>query len=294
MLRGMTVRRVLLGLGMMMLLGAQTCTVPNSRYPDYGNVPPGSYLQSCEAARVVYGATLVAQCPTDHGRFVEASLRLPCRGDIANEGGRLICRAGYDGGYDRGAPTGSYQRVCRNERLLRGDLLTAECADRFGRWSETSLRLPCRDDIASEDGRLVCRGTGYDTGFDDAPIGSYRQSCRDPRVYGGDVLVAECRDRFGRYLETDLRLPCRGDIANEGGRLTCLGGGYPPTGYPGIGGDGGLPRGGFVESCTSPRVRDGILTANCPDRFGRPLFASLRLPCDGWVENADGRLVCRR
>jgi hypothetical protein len=55
----------------------------------------------------------------------------------------------------------------------------------------------------------------------DAPNGSYLNSCRYAEERGG-VLYAECRDSSGRYRSTSMSLRgCRGDIANNGGRLYC-------------------------------------------------------------------------
>jgi len=64
-----------------------------------------------------------------------------------------------------------------------------------------------------------------------APGGSYRDTCRDLRVYG-DVLSAECRSGWG-WRRSQLNYKrCYGDIANEGGFLVCRGnrGPFPPFG----------------------------------------------------------------
>ena len=57
-----------------------------------GNVPPGSYLQSCIDPSLS-GNTLTARCETTYGRMDFASLRGVdrCRGDISNINGQLTC-----------------------------------------------------------------------------------------------------------------------------------------------------------------------------------------------------------
>lgn len=287
MTRGALLRRLVLGAGLMMALGAQTCAVappPTGGLPGSYDVPRGSYLGSCENARVIFGDRLVAECRDPVGRYVESDLTLPCRGDIANDRGRLVCQGG-NAGYD--LPDGSYRGSCRNIDVVRGDLLVADCRNDRGGYFQTSLRLPCADDIANENGQLVCRRGG--PGYGIVPEGSYRRSCRNAEVMRGDVLVAECRNIFGHYAGTSLNLPCRGDIANEGGQLVC------DRGDGGYGGGFGVPRGSYLQSCRDPEVvRDNLLIADCRDISGRYVSASLTLPCYGDVANDRGRLVCRR
>lgn len=276
--------RLALGAGMMMALGAQTCAIAPPPGGGYYDVPRGSYLASCVEPRIVYGNTLVADCRDPRGLLYETSLRLPCQGDIANENGQLVCNRD-DGGYAGQPPEGSYRSSCRGERVERGDLLVAECRDRRGRYYETSLRLPCRGDIANDNGQLVC---GRDSDYGRVPDGSYLSSCREAEVVRGDILVAECSDRRGRWVETSLRLPCRADIYNDNGQLACgradggYGGAYPP------------PDGPYRLSCTGiDVVRGDLLIAECRNYTGRYVQTSLQLPCYGLVDNNGGRLVCR-
>lgn len=54
------------------------------------------------------------------------------------------------------------------------------------------------------------------------PPGSYRESCRDFVTSYENVLTAVCRTMNGEERRSTLSLPgCRGDIANDDGRLTC-------------------------------------------------------------------------
>jgi len=65
----------------------------NGRYGNgYGNVPSGSYQQSCTNA-VMRGGTLTATCPGNGGSMTTSIDARSCRGgDIANVNGRLQCR----------------------------------------------------------------------------------------------------------------------------------------------------------------------------------------------------------
>lgn len=126
------------------------------------SVPPGSYLNSCRDVRVVAG-WLKASCQDRSGRWVEATTAPSwCApgNDIANEDGRLTCKAGAaGGGFGERAPPGSYMASCRDIRMVAG-WLKASCQDRRGRWVEaTTAPSWCTGgrDIANEDGRLTCR-----------------------------------------------------------------------------------------------------------------------------------------
>lgn len=56
-----------------------------------GIYPPGSYLQSCQDAKVVNG-WLQASCADTRGRWHNTQIPLSqCRGDIGNMNGRLAC-----------------------------------------------------------------------------------------------------------------------------------------------------------------------------------------------------------
>ena len=65
------------------------------------------------------------------------------------------------------------------------------------------------------------------------PGGSYVESCREIRTFGGTVS-AVCRRMDGSWERTEVR-GCRGGIANMNGHLTCGGGreGYGSSYGPG-------------------------------------------------------------
>jgi Beta/Gamma crystallin/CVNH domain len=194
-------------------------------------VPPGSYQSSCDNVSVI-DDTLRARCETEDGNWMNSRLNdySECDGDISNIDGRLSCtRADDDPGDgpddDRGdrVPRGSYQQTCQNERVESGDLI-ADCADRNGRLrhSELANHRFCRGDIANDNGILSClRNNDGDDDYT-VPTGSWRATCRDHRV-SRNVLFAECRDRFGRWVETSVDLRgCRQGVANVNGRLVCV------------------------------------------------------------------------
>lgn len=213
-----------------------------------GGTPQGSYGDTCRNAHID-GDTLVAECRTSGGDWRRTSLDnyRQCRGDIANNDGGLRCQRGDEGRGGRGnedrgdgGPQGSYRDSCRNIHIDGNDLV-AECRTRDGDWRRTSLDnyRECRGDISNDDGRLRCqradedrggRGSddrgGYGGGYE--PPGSYAQTCRNIRAEHGD-LEADCRTRYGewRHSSLDNFRDCRGDIANDNGRLVCSsGGGY--------------------------------------------------------------------
>ncbi|MCE9522777.1 MAG: hypothetical protein K8S25_10140 [Alphaproteobacteria bacterium] len=190
-------------------------------------VPPGSYQGSCSSISS-YGGTLRAQCRTRDGDLIESRLEnyRDCDGDIGNDNGSLTCAMNDDANPGGGAsvPPGSYQSSCQNERVDGGDLL-ADCADRNGRTRHSELQnfRRCRDDINNDNGELRC-GDNDDAGNDGdftVPSGTWRASCRDYRVTR-NVLVAECRDRYGRWVDSSVDLrSCRLGVSNVNGNLVC-------------------------------------------------------------------------
>lgn len=205
------------------------------------NIPSGSYQNSCQNIDADW-QRLSAVCRKRDGQWNYSTLEdyRRCRGDIANDNGRLVCRdgGGYndddgyhdDGGYnDDGyndpdwTPRGSYQQSCRRIEADRNSL-TAECRDRNGRWRYTELENynRCRGDIANIDGMLRCERRDDDhSDSGDWPRGSWRNSCINPRIYGS-MLYAECRNRFGRFMQTSIDYRrCNREIVNVDGRLVC-------------------------------------------------------------------------
>ena len=96
---------------------------------------------------------------------------------------------------------------------------------------------------------IAALGGAQAQGYNAPPPGSYWQSCQKVRVVGTaqQVLVAECRDRSGRWSSTSLEFEdCRSEITNQDGALTCLKGGRGPGGWQGGGyGNGGYQGGGY-------------------------------------------------
>jgi hypothetical protein len=92
--------------------------------------------------------------------------------------------------------------------------------------TETNSNVDDNDRAGRDDGDRG-RGDG-DRGRGDwdragwQPPGSYQETCRRIQVERGD-LEADCRTRSGswRHSELDKARECRGDIANDNGRLVC-------------------------------------------------------------------------
>jgi CVNH domain len=258
----------------------------------YGRGPRGSYQQSCRDIRVS-GDDLIARCQERDGDWREARLDhfQWCRGDISNEDGGLRCAGEYyQGGYREG-PQGTYQQSCRYVQV-RGDDLIARCQERDGDWRDARLDHYqwCRGDIANDDGRLRCAGQYYEGGYREGPRGSYQQSCRDIRV-SGDDLIARCQERDGDWREVrlDHYQWCRGDIANDNGRLRCAGE-YQQPGYRGAAGPGGS----YQQTCRDIRVSGDDLVARCQTRSGgwRNTTLDRFNRCRGDITNDDGNLRC--
>ncbi|WP_022969483.1 CVNH domain-containing protein [Arenimonas oryziterrae] len=179
-----------------------------------GNIPAGSYQQTCRDASV-RGSTLTATCEDANGRDRRTSINVNnCRNrDIGNNNGNLTCT-----NYGGGVPSGSYQQTCR-DAYVSGSTLTATCEDANGRDRRTSINVNnCRNrDIGNNNGNLTC--TNYGGGV---PSGSYQQTCRDAYV-SGSTLTATCQDAGGRERRSSVNVnDCRGrDIGNDNGYLRC-------------------------------------------------------------------------
>src|ERR1700694_2890599 len=91
----------------------------------------------------------------------------------------------------------------------------------------------------------------------DNPPGSYRQSCKNIKMRG-DTLVARCKDYDNHWVDSTLDDVDRGggDIANNGGRLTCDR-------------NAGAPGGDYAQTCRDISVRYNTLRARCPGRKWR-------------------------
>lgn len=194
------------------------------------NAPPGSYQRSCTGINADWHR-LTATCRTRNGSWSYTALDdyRRCETDIVNDNGRLQC-ADDDQQDDRDhhdqAPRGSYQRTCRNIET-DGRSLTAECQDGRGRWRYTEFDeyRRCRADIANVNGMLQCKTDNEDDGDEDGnidlPRGNWRSSCQNYRVYGS-TLYAECRTRYGRYVQSSIDFrKCGREVSNDDGRLVC-------------------------------------------------------------------------
>ncbi len=148
-------------------------------------------------------------------------------------------------------PPGTYQQSCGNIRF-DGRMLSAVCADRYGRRVPSSLMVGnCGSSVANDNGQLTCDyggggggrrmqsrqfddGDEYDRprprrdygGRDDGfrgaqmPGGSWRGSCRNAQMQG-PMLTALCANVRGQFQQTtaDAR-GCR-SFANRNGQLVC-------------------------------------------------------------------------
>lgn len=194
--------------------------------------PDGSYLSSCKSVRAT-ARVVTARCQTRRGNYVNARLAAyrTCRGDIANDNGRLICREPDLTLYE-------HERYRGRALFIDNDLAamprsfndrTSSIRVHRGTWQV------CEDE--NYNGRcIIVRRDMIDLarlGFGDrissarrvqaAPQGSYRESCRNVQ-FDGRTLTADCRRRGSRYETSSLdvrRCAIGADILNERGALVC-------------------------------------------------------------------------
>jgi hypothetical protein len=201
----------------------------------------------------------------------------------------LTCAlCGVPAGAQGSWPAGSWQGSCRSASVT-GQTFSAECATRSGTWNRSSIDLaqcPSRL-VGNNNGQLFCEGGGgrY-TG--QLPGGSWRNSCSGGRMRG-TTFIAECNTGSAtQHTEYDMRNCPQWVIANRNGLLFCEanGGGYGP---------GSMPGGSWQNSCNTPKWRRPILTAQCKDRNGLFIPASINVnQCpQRLVANRNGTLTCQ-
>ena len=131
-----------------------------------------------------------------------------------------------------------------------------------------------------------------------APTGSYLQSCRDAST-NGSTLYANCRNSYGEWQSVTLPdyQRCRGDIGNENGALRCdmRGNDYQPA--PQITWQNGVPAGSYAQTCRDISVNGATLEATCQqrnsDNWTRTALQNFN-QCTSGIENIDGQLECTK
>ncbi|MBU1274968.1 MAG: CVNH domain-containing protein [Proteobacteria bacterium] len=175
-------------------------------------------------------------------------------------------------------PPGSYRDSCKDCYVDDG-WLHCRCKDGRG-GKETRIKYTrCNGDIANVDGWLTCGGGGESRRM---PGGSWRESCRDGRVQGNELL-AECRNGDGRWVQAWISLnKCPGNLSNEDGRLVCEGRGHKWR----------MPGGNWRSSCRRERIEGDTLWAECRAKNGDWRGSRVNLRGCGNVNNCNGRLHC--
>lgn len=132
------------------------------------------------------------------------------------------------------------------------------------------------------------------------PPGSYQRTCRniDVRGYGQDaMLVADCRDGYGRWRTSTLRFgECRDDVQNIDGRLYCRQERPRPPGS-GYGSGWGQGRGGSITLFSGPDYRGPAFStarefSNLP-RQDNDKALSLRVERGAWEVCSDANFSGR-
>lgn len=149
---------------------------------------------------------------------------------MARRLGALVITTLMAGAWPAGAaapPSGSYLQSC-GVQSFDGRILAAFCAPEQGHVRNPSNIdvSQCGEPVFNRDGGLQCFARQGSWGSGRAvPHGSYIDSCRN--VFVGpnqNDLIAECKNRDGRYFPTNLPLRgCRrgGPIDNDNGQLVC-------------------------------------------------------------------------
>jgi CVNH domain len=172
---------------------------------------------------------------------------------------------------------------------------------------------------------FVFGGSATPAAAQQAPSGSYQQTCRNVGVRGS-TLYAECQNTGGGWQTTQLRDfdRCNGEIQNINGSLQCAGGsgGYGNGGYGRDSdrdrgrddnynrnrdadndhdrdrdrgyGNNGVPYGSYSQTCQNIRVSGNTLQASCQKKNGKLKNTSLHnfSQCRD-IENDNGKLRCR-
>ncbi len=124
----------------------------------------------------------------------------------------------------------------------------------------------------------------------DAPAGSYQQSCSNVSVKKG-TLYAKCKDDKGKEHSAKLSgyEKCS-DIASKNGNLVCAAAAAAAESGPAS----GAPAGPYMQTCKDIQFKGNTLRAVCKDRAGKDTPTVLREAnrCAQGVVNLNGFLNC--
>lgn len=125
-----------------------------------------------------------------------------------------------------------------------------------------------------------------DSNAQSIPGGSYKDTCRQISVIGGN-LIAQCQRSDGNWQSSKLLYSdCQGDIWNDNGTLKCKHSSINPSGR--------APAGSYRGSCKDIRVDGNQLKAKCEKRNGAWNNTSLNYKkCSGDIWNENGELGCK-
>lgn len=127
--------------------------------------------------------------------------------------------------------------------------------------------------------------SGPDSSAQSTPGGSYKETCRQISVVGGN-LVAQCQRADGSWRNSALNYyDCSGDIWNDNGSLKCKHSSINP---------GKTPSGSYRDSCRDIRTDGNQLKAQCQKRNGSWNNSKINYKnCSGDIWNDNGDLACK-
>lgn len=279
-------------------------------------VPAGSWSKDCINPRLVAPGVFAADCRSPRGGRVASRIALnQCPNGLAANRSQLVCEQPrgdivlYEHVNHRGRAFATssdipylprrFNDVASSVRVARGIWQVCADANYRGRCivlrSDVANLIPLGlNDRISSLRRLRDEGGAYpgDQDEDNAPPGSYQQSCRNIQ-FDGRRLRAQCRDTDRNWQSTELDTrDCdrNEEIVNDDGDLACrLRGGEDQEGQE-------PPQGSYERSCRDIEFDGRYLTAECRDEHGKWRNARLDVrDCDRDEEivNDDGELACR-
>jgi len=252
------------------------CDAPGSWYCP-GQLPPG-----LKALFTVDLSTV--QDPADRKEAVSYQKRFTARAAMQRE--RDVPKPNGPG-----IPQGSYLGSCRGCSLSNaGATLSCTHCEVPGSPSDRSevILTPCGGRaINNIHGELQC---DPEPNAPDIPKGPYEGSCKGCKLVGPWLKCSHCGTAEGKVANADYDtrrcVPPEQTLDNQDGTLVCIGD---------IPSSSDAPNGPYQGSCKGCRLlKQGaeLVCSHCSQSSRRQLVARIQLPCQGEIDNRDGRLEC--
>ena len=259
---------------------------PPPEQPNEEDIPPGTYLSSCNGCKFVEGGSKLfcQNCPKTCGTFVEAEVSISesCR-SVSNENGKLVCEIPPED--LEHLPRGTYLGSCSGCTLenLGTILRCLSCRDTRGQSQASELNVSSCSSVGNKNGKLECQASSaiparkLQEEGGDIPAGLYRDSCSGCtyKRYNEELFVLQClacRTDQGVTVPSEMFMynPC--SVVNQNGKLSCE---LPSSGSGSTAEDGGEMAGIRINV----KSNDGSIDTVVYDE---------RKVAEGWRKDADG------